>query len=151
MVHYYDETEEKVVIKVIITKTMNNENAKAVADTFLQWSEKNSLDICHNLIMCNSDHASVLRGVKTGATVRISEFAPNISSCDIGGDVLHDINNATKNAFYRCFPNIVKILNITKEDIGGSASKSETFLNICGKLGLEITKPKKWCSSRFLS
>ena len=27
LVHYYDETEGKVVIKVIITKTLNNENA----------------------------------------------------------------------------------------------------------------------------
>ena len=51
--------------------------------------------------MINSDHASVLRGVKTGATVRISEFAPNISSCDIGGDVLHDLNNANNYAFYK--------------------------------------------------
>ena len=151
LVHYFDENVEKVVIKVIITKTLNNENAKAVADTFLQWSEKNSIDIGQNMIMINSDHASVLRGVKTGATVRISEFAPNISSCDIGGDVLHDLNNANKHAFYRSFPNLVKLLDITKEDIGGSATKAETFQNICSKLGLETTKSKKWCRSRFLS
>ena len=89
--------------------------------------------------------------METGATVRISEFAPNISSCDIGGDVLHDINNATKDAFYKCFPNMVKIFNITKEDIGGFATKAEIFQNICSRLGLETTKSKKWYSSRFLS
>jgi hypothetical protein len=151
LVHYYDEHEEKVVIKVIITKTLNNENAKSVADTFIEWSEKNSIDIKHQLIMVNSDHASVLRGVKTGATVRISESAPNVEKCDIGGDVLHDINNATKDAFTRCFPDMTKILNITKEDLGGSATKTEKFQNICSRIGLETTKPKKWCTSRFLS
>ena len=38
--------------------------------------------------MVNSDYSSVLIGVKNGATVRISESAPSVEKCGIGGDVL---------------------------------------------------------------
>merc|ERR1712106_1256251 len=40
LVRYYDENLEKVVDKFILTKTIAKENSKVVADTFIDWSEK---------------------------------------------------------------------------------------------------------------
>ena len=151
LVRYFDEKVGQVVDKFILSKTCNTENAKVVADFFLSWCKKEKVDIKHNLIMVNTDHASTLRGHTTGAVARISELAPNVKTCDIGGDILHDINNSTKGAFYKAFPNVVKILDITKNDLGRSSKKTETFLSICSHLGLDTIKPKKWCRSRFLS
>ena len=66
--------------------------------------------------MANSDHASTLRGSKTEAIKFIAEKDPNILDCDIGGDVLHDLNNACIDAIYKTF-SFVKLLNITKQDL----------------------------------
>ena len=151
LVRYYDENLEKVVDKFILTKTIAKENSKVVADTFIDWSEKENIDIAKNLIMVNSDHAATLRGIKTGAVVRISEKAPNLKSTDVGGDILHDINNATKKSFYANFKDIVKILDITRSDLRSSAGKMEDFLLKCGKHGFNQNQPKLWCRSRFLS
>ena len=101
--------------------------------------------------MMNTDHAATLRGVKNGATKKITEKAPNVATCDIGGDILHDINNATKGSFYENFPDVVKFLDITRQDFGKSAKKTEKFLDICSQQGLNTNKPRKWCRSRFLS
>ena len=64
---------------------------------------------------------------------------------------MHDLNNSCKEAFYKTFPNLIKLLNITKQDLNKSAKKTEAFTNICSKHGLPTTKPVKWCTSRFLS
>ena len=151
LARYYHPEYEQVVDRFILAKTLNVENATLVADTFLDWASENKIPISSNCIMANSDHASTLRGCKTGAIKRISEKAPNIIDCDIGGDVLHDLNNSCKEAFYKTFPNLIKLLNITKQDLNKSAKKTEAFTNICSKHGLPTTKPVKWCTSRFLS
>ena len=148
---YYHPEYEQVVDRFILAKTLNVENATLVANTFLDWASENKIPISSNCIMANSDHASTLRGKKTGALKRIGEKAPNIIDCDIGGDILHDLNNSCKEAFYRTFPNLVKFLNITKQDLNKSAKKTEVFTEICAKHGLPTTKPVKWCTSRFLS
>ena len=92
---YYCEETGKCVEKFILAKTIDTETAAVVAECFLDWSKNNNIDIATNLIMINSDHASTLRGPKTGAVKKISEHAPNITSCDIEGDCLHDLNNST--------------------------------------------------------
>ena len=68
--------------------------------------------------MINSDHGSTLRGSKNGDVVKISEHAPNVTSCDIGGDCLHDLNNATKGLFYATFGDVIKIIYISRQDLG---------------------------------
>ena len=50
---------------------------------------------------------------------RLSEKAPNIR-----GDVLHDLNNSRKDAFYKTFPNLVRLLNITKQDLNKASKKT---------------------------
>ena len=151
LVRYYNEKTSQVVDKVIIAKTVNDENAKVVADVFLDYCSTNSINLEENLISINSDHASTLRGQKTGAIVRIAEKAGKVISTDIGGDILHDINNLTKPCFYETFPSLIKILDISNSDILGSVKKLNSFTAICSNLGLDTSKPKKWLRSRFLS
>ena len=151
LVRYFDDKKCQVVDKVIIAKTLNIENARAVADIFLDYCSSNSVDLENNLVMVNSDHASTLRGHETGAVVRIAKKSPNILKTDIGGDILHDLNNLTKPCFIKSFKPLVKILEITNTDIRGSAQKLQCFTEICSKLGLDTSKPKRWASSRFLS
>ena len=151
MVRYFDDKTSQAVDKVIIAKTVNIENAKTVADIFLDYCSSHKINLETNLIMINSDHTSTLRGHETGAVVRIAKKAPKIPKTDIGGDILHDINNLIKPCFYKTFPSLVKILEITNTDIRGSAKKLQCFTDICNKLGLDTTKPKKWATSRFLS
>jgi hypothetical protein len=88
---------------------------------------------------------------KTGAVTRISDKAPNVSTCDIGGDFLHDLNNATKTPFYSTFPNVIKLLDITRQDFNKSGQKEAEFLKVCLEQGLATTKPQVWARSRFLS
>ena len=101
--------------------------------------------------MINSDQASTLRGSKNGAVKKISEHAPNVTSCDIEGDCLHDLNNSTKGPFYETFGDVINILDISRQDLGKSSSKERKFLDICSEQGLPTTKPEKWVRSRFLS
>ena len=100
LTRYFDQEQEQVVDKFILARTLNSENATLVADTFLDWSNENKVPVGEMMIMMNSDHASTLRGSKSGAITRISKKAPNIKTCDIGGDVLHDLNNSCKDSFY---------------------------------------------------
>ena len=151
LTRYFDQEQEQVVDKFILAKTLNNENATLIANTFLDWSNENKVPVGEKMIMMNSDHASTLRGSQSGAIIRISRKAPNIKTCDIGGDVLHDLNNSCKDSFYKVLPRVVKLLDITSQEFNKSAKKTETFSDICGKHGLSTIKPAKWCRSRFLS
>ena len=125
--------------KFIIAKTTVKETALIVANCFLEWCEKYKVNVEENLIMINSDHAATLRGSKTGAVTRISDKAPNVSTCDIGGDFLHDLNNATKGSFYSTFPNVLKLLDITRQDFNKSGQKEAEFIRVCQEQGLPTT------------
>ena len=151
LVRYYDEKTEKCVDKFTMAKSVNVENSSVIADIFLGWSKENKINLKEDLVMMNTDHASTLRGSKTGAMTKIAEKAPNIATCDIGGDILHDINNLIKKPFYQAFGDVVKILDITRQDLGKSAKKTEKFIGVCSSLGQDTCKPKVWCRSRFLS
>ena len=115
IVRYYCEESSKCVEKVILSKTTVKETASLVASLFLEWCKEHKVNIKKFLIMINSDHAAVLRGSKTGAVVRIGEKAPNVLTCDIGGDCLHDLNNFTKAPFYATFPSVIKLLDTFKQ------------------------------------
>ena len=151
IVRYYCEETKKCVEKFILTKTTVHETGAVVANCFLDWCKTNKVNLGENLIMINSDHAATLRGSKIGAVTKISEKAPNVASCDIGGDILHDLNNTTKAPFYSTFPNVVKLLDITRQEFNKSGKKEEQLLRICHEEGLPTTKPHVWCRSRFLS
>ena len=151
IVRYYSMDTGKCVEKFIIAKTTIHETAAVVANCFLDWCEVNKVNIQENLIMINSDHAATLRGSRIGAVTKISEIAPNVATCDIGGDFLHDLNNSTKIPFYKTFPDVIKLLDITRQDFNKSAKKEEHFLEICSELGLPTTKPQVWARSRFLA
>ena len=151
IVRYYCEESGKCAERIIMCKTTVNENAILVASLFLDWCKDKKVDIFKNLIMINSDHASVLRGCNTGAVVRIGEKAPNVLSCDVGGDILHDLNNSTKTPFYSTFPSIIKLLDITRQHFNKSGTEESRFLKVCIEQGLPSTKPQVWVRSRFLS
>lgn len=151
IVRYFCEESGKCVEKVILSRTTVNETASLVASLFLDWCTEFNLDIKKQLIMINSDHAAVLRGSKTGAVVRIGEKAPNVLSCDIGGDCLHDLNNSTKAPFYATFPSIVKLLDITRQHFNKSCKEEAKKFEVCSEQGLPTTKPQVWVRSRFLS
>ena len=151
IVLYYSEDIGKCVEKFILAKTTVNETALIVANCFLDWCKENKVKIEEKLIMVNSDHAATMRGSKTSAVTRISDKAPSVSTCDIGGDFLHDLTNSTKTPFYSTFPNVIKLLDITRQDFNKSGQKEAEFLKVCLEQGLATTKPQVWARSRFLS
>ena len=78
LVRYYDKKTSKVLVKVIIAKSVKEENANVVADIFLDYCSTKSINLKENLIMANRDHASTLCGLKAGDIVRLTEKAPNL-------------------------------------------------------------------------
>ena len=148
-VKYWSEKRHKVVEMFFGAVTLNVENAISVTESFLGALRSRNIKVS-NLVNLHTDSCSVLRGKVSGAIKRISEFAPQILTTDIGGDILHHIHNAVKKAFSQVFSKIDRILKCIKYDIRASPAKIENYLKTCDGVGDSKKMPASYCSSRFL-
>ena len=127
----------------------NKETSELVSAGFLRLFTEAQL--ANNLLQVHSDSSSVLRGVRSGAIVKISREAPQIKFFDIGGDGLHHVHNAHNQAAKPVFIHTLNVAKNVKLELRVSSAKVELFQNICRTKGEKPTKPIGYCQSRWLS
>ena len=149
LVRYWSKDQNKIVEKFFKSVQTNHETALIVSKLFLEIMKDNKIPL-RNLLMIHSDSSSILRGKKAGAIKKISEEAPHILCCDIGGDGLHHVHNAEKKAFVAVYSDVVKVLTYLKYDIRASPAKIEDYINSCKVAEEKETKPVSFCISRWL-
>ena len=151
-VRYYSDEKgfERVVERLIFTIRSSHETASHVADSLLKRFMEAKVDIATNLVSLQMDSCSVMRGKKTGLLKRISNVATSVMDCDVGGDGLHHVHNAEKKAFKEIFPEVIKLLENVKFDIGKSPGKIEDYIAACKVVGDKPVIPTSYCISRFL-
>ena len=150
IVRFWSEEMCRVVERSLFVISSNHETSALVSASLMSRFEELKVSLSDNLIMAHTDSSSVMRGKRAGALKLISNVAPQVLKCDIGGDGLHHVHNAEKKAFKNVFPFVIKFIDNVKYDIGCSPGKLEDYLKFCDVVGDRRTIPVSYCTSRFL-
>ena len=142
--------QERVIERSLFVISSNHETAASVSGSLISRFEEIKVSLSNNLIMAHTDSSSVMRGKRAGALKLISNVAPQVLKCDVGGDGLHHVHNAEKKAFKNVFPFVIKFVDNVKYDIGYSPGKLEDYLKMCDIVGDRRTIPVSYCTFRFL-
>ena len=149
LVRVWSEKEEKVVERFFSAFICNHETGESVATGFLKIMAEDNIPLA-NLAQLHSDSSSVLRGCKSGAIKIISADAPCILRSDIGGDCLHHVHNANQRAARYVFVKTITILQNIKFGLTSSPAKVDDYLEACVEAEDTPTRPKSYCTSRWL-
>ena len=121
-VRFWSQKNSSIVESFFYAEKTNHETAEIVANVLLNEMKSRKIPLV-NMVMLHTDSSSVNRGVRNGVLKRISKEVPTVISCDIGGDGLHHIHNASKMPCKKVFPDVVRFLSNIKYELKASPKK----------------------------